>query len=80
MFGLSAMIRSDNWKVFGTCRPVVVLDQSKEDLKSKEETRCHRANAALSDLLIYRIIAVHISVRGRSRRWPNFFLSSGGRR
>ena len=58
-------------------RPLVV-DWSANDLTSRDEAKWPPENAALSDLVIYKIIAGgRISSRDRNKRWPNVFNSSG---
>ena len=54
-----------------------MIDWAKEDLKARDESKWPPANAALSDLVIYKIITAEVSVRNRTRRWPSVFQSSG---
>lgn len=55
----------------------IVLDWSMNDLTYKDQTKWPPSNAALSDLVAFKIIAGEVSLRDRSRKWPAVFQSSG---
>ena len=57
-------------------RPLA-LDWSLTDLKSKDQSKWPPSNTALSDLVVYNIIAAEVSYRERQRRWPAVFQSLG---